>query len=83
MSADQTNWEDFHKEQEVFLQKRFKKWKKAGKIKDDSEIFQEYKDAKGMLLQRHRQESMFRTVRENNTIIKADYSNKKEFYKIK
>ena len=64
------------------LRKCFKKWKEGGKVKDDSETFKEYKDAKRLFQQRYRQESMLKNIWENNTIMKADYSNKKEFYKI-
>ena len=64
------------------LQKRFRKWKEGGKVKDNSIIFKDYKDAKRVFQQKYRQESQLRIIKENNTIMKADYSNKREFYKI-
>ena len=62
-----------------YLQKTFNIWKNTGKIKNSNE-FSQYKRARSSFQRRHRQESDFKNIKENNLIMNADHENKNEFF---
>ena len=64
------------------LRKHFNVWKGEGKPRGDSKSFREYKLSRGIFQQVYRYERELKTIRNNNTIMHADKSNKKEFFKI-
>ena len=65
------------------LRKAFKKWKMNGKNKDPKCIyFTALKTSKGKFQQQYRRDIEFKNIRYNNTIMRADYNNKKEFFNL-
>ena len=54
-----------------------------GKIKDSGNLsFLEYKQARGHFQRRYRQEDDFKFIRDNNTIMQADFNNKNGFFNL-
>ena len=65
------------------LRKYFNAWKWQGKPRDDeSKSFKEYKQSRGVFQRIYRYENELKLIRNNNKIMEADKSNKKEFFKI-
>ena len=65
------------------LRKAFSKWKSEGKIKDPGNLsFLEYKQARGHFQRRYRQEDDFKFIRDNNTIMQAEFNNKNGFFNL-
>ena len=65
------------------LRKHFNIWKKEGKPRDrESESLKHYKVSRGLFQRAYRYDRELRSIRDNNKIMCADKSNKKEFFKI-
>ena len=63
------------------LEKTFSAWKRAGKPKNtNNPAHIRYKKARSIFQCRYRQEMNLKIIKENNSIMHADYENKNEFF---
>ena len=66
----------------VKLRSAYNTWKKEGKVKDTVSLsYQSLRQAKRHFQCIYRQQREYRHIRNNNTIMQADYRNKRQFYK--
>ena len=65
------------------MRKAFGSWKASGKVKDSAcKEYEAYRESKRLFQCRYRMEAELNYIQNNNTIMKADKTNKKQFFNI-